>query len=429
MISIFKDIIIFGLFNFYLEIFAPMLLLMRKVEKRKYFALRIIAMLLIGVSCYFLPRIKLGPLSVHYIIISVLLAVQILICYKTSVFSAVFFSLAAFSVQNIAWNVLMIFYDVIGLQNFTQFTGILAYIVVYAVIYTASVFFFEPLKTTDELGRNKIRILIISAIIILLACSVNTLLNGDSNNYGRMYAILTCLFALCTQFGIFRGSTLQSENKKLEEDKTVLQEILKLNKKHHELSKDTVEIIERKCHDLKHQISALRTMSDEEREKSLDEIENAVMIYGKIAKTTNPVLNAVLTEKGLLCEKYNIKFTYMLDGDSFAFMDSVDLSILFGNALDNAIESVVKEEDEKKRVIKCHSSIKDGFLGVYIENYCKDEVLFENGNPVTSKLNGEKRHGFGVKSIRYIVEKYGGSAYIDYANNLFKLKILFNLPD
>lgn len=53
----------------------------------------------------------------------------------------------------------------------------------------------------------------------------------------------------------------------------------------------------------------------------------------------------IYTEKSLLCERHKIRFTYMIDGEQLDFMDPVDIASLFGNALDNAIESVLRTDD------------------------------------------------------------------------------------
>ena len=152
------------------------------------------------------------------------------------------------------------------------------------------------------------------------------------------------------QCGLFEHTRLKEKNRELERDKFVLEELLMREQKQYAITKDTIDLINIKCHDLKHQLAALRSMSEEEREKSLKEVESAVMIYGNIAKTGNETLDIVLTEKSFLCEKHGIRFTYMIDGGSFSFMAPADISSLFGNALDNAIESVMKEGEKDRRV-------------------------------------------------------------------------------
>ena len=149
-------------------------------------------------------------------------------------------------------------------------------------------------------------------------------------------------------------------------------------------------------------------MSDEERERGIREAEEAVMIYGNIAKTGNETLGIILTEKSLLCERHKIRFTYMIDGEQLDFMDPVDIASLFGNAPDNAIESVLRTDDAERRIIRLNASVKRSFFSVHFENYCGETVVFRDGMLQTVKQDN-RYHGFGVKSIRYIVEKYGGT--------------------
>ena len=75
--------------------------------------------------------------------------------------------------------------------------------------------------------------------------------------------------------------------------------------------------------------------------------------------------------------------------------------------MDNAAESVIKEADEEKRIINMRVEKKAQILHIHVDNYCKDEIQFQDGMPVTSKSDKDF-HGFGTKSIRHIAEKYDG---------------------
>ena len=81
-------------------------------------------------------------------------------------------------------------------------------------------------------------------------------------------------------------------------------------------------------------------------------------IYDNIYQTGNDALDLVLTEKSLLCDEYNIKLSSMIDGAALDFMNTTDVYALFGNLLDNAIESVMKEPDEEKRIISVQMAKK-----------------------------------------------------------------------
>jgi sensor histidine kinase regulating citrate/malate metabolism len=107
-------------------------------------------------------------------------------------------------------------------------------------------------------------------------------------------------------------------------------------------------------------------------------------------------------------------------------MHPMDISALFGNALDNAIESVLKIEDPDKRLIHVSVVRQKNFLRIRIENCYEGELRFENGMPITSKKE-QGIHGYGTKSIRRITERYNGSMTIATKGNWFELRILIPL--
>ncbi len=107
-------------------------------------------------------------------------------------------------------------------------------------------------------------------------------------------------------------------------------------------------------------------------------------------------------------------------------MDPVDIASLFGNAPDNAIESVLRTDDAERRIIRLNAGVKRSFFSVHFENYCGETVVFRDGMPQTVKQDN-RYHGFGVKSIRYIVEKYGGTLRMGQQGYLFNLDIFLPL--
>ena len=71
-------------------------------------------------------------------------------------------------------------------------------------------------------------------------------------------------------------------------------------------------------------------------------------------KTGNKVLDTILTSKSTHCQRHGIELKFMGEGHLLNFMEDMDISALFGNMLDNAIESVVKIKDRQKRLISLH---------------------------------------------------------------------------
>ena len=101
----------------------------------------------------------------------------------------------------------------------------------------------------------------------------------------------------------------------------------------------------------------------------------------------------------------------------------MDVSNLFGNALDNAIESVDKIADPERRLIHLSVARQKGFAAIRIENCYDGELHFANGLPITTKKD-VGYHGFGVKSIQNTAAKYGGTATITTHDGWFELRVL-----
>ncbi len=92
-------------------------------------------------------------------------------------------------------------------------------------------------------------------------------------------------------------------------------------------------------------------------------------------------------------------------------------------ALDNAIEAVMELEDIQKRVISVKIVAQQDILVIQIQNYYDRNLIYEDGLPVTTKKN-RYEHGYGMKSIRYMAEKYNGTITVSSEDDIFRLQIL-----
>ena len=206
-----------------------------------------------------------------------------------------------------------------------------------------------------------------------------------------------------------------------------LQNVLHAQYTQYQQSQESIELINRKYHDLKHQIAVLRAEADTEKKNAyLDRMEEEIKAYEAQNKTGNQVLDTVLTSKSLYCQQHNISLTSVVDGTLLNFMDEMDLCTLFGNALDNAIESVEKVQDLEKRLIHLSVARQKAFVHIRLENTYAGELKFEGDLPVTTKADS-RNHGYGLKSIRQTAKKYGGSVTITTRGAWFELRILIPL--
>ena len=153
--------------------------------------------------------------------------------------------------------------------------------------------------------------------------------------------------------------------------------------------------------------------------EAAEDLKKSISIYDTRANTGNKILDVLLTEKSLYCEQNGITFSCMADGAKLDFMTEGDLYCLFGNIIDNAID------ERERRVVNFVVKSKNDMLVVQTENYFAGELVFKDGLPQTTK--GDKNyHGFGMRSIRMIVNKYGGALSAKAENGVFYLNIIFS---
>lgn len=285
----------------------------------------------------------------------------------------------------------------------------------------------------ESIATKRIRygdkgIMLISGVNLFICISLSTFepeLGGGTDREilamcaSYVSAILGCALCLLLQAGRFRESELDEKNR-------ILEEMLQMEREKQVLSKETIDIINQKCHDLRHQIGMLERQTPEDRSKALKRISDAILIYDSIVKTGNAAVDLMLMEKQLFCEKYGIQFSYLVDGEKFSFMDEADIYAMLGNMLENAFESVMQERDREKRIVNFVAHARSGMLYISMENYCAVPVQFKDSFPETNKKD-KAFHGFGTRSIAYIAERYGGSVRFGQENHYFTVEILLPL--
>ncbi len=163
---------------------------------------------------------------------------------------------------------------------------------------------------------------------------------------------------------------------------------------------ESVELVNIRYHDLKHQIDALRNMKDaDERNQWLDALEEEIEQYHISVHTGNAVLDTILAGKMLLCKKHNIRMTCVADGKLLSFLHVTDICSIFGNALDNAIENVTDIPDPEKRLIHISITSKKGFVYIRIENYTQKPLkLKADGRTPETTPSAWKRAGLCCRS-------------------------------
>lgn len=301
-------------------------------------------------------------------------------------------------------------------------------VVVYSVMYIL-IYLFECYlkKDIEELQITRRELIVVYIVMIAVYCisnlsyvDVKSLFSGGT----AMDVFIIRTLADLSGMAVLYAYHIQVKEIQLRFEKDTLRNIMNMQYSNYKLSKESIDIVNQKYHDLKHQINLLKSGADSEKSgEYLEKMEREIKIYETQNKTGNKVLDTILTSKSMHCQRHSIELKFMGEGNLLNFMEDMDISALFGNMLDNAIESVVKIKEKEKRLISLHVIQDKQFIRIRMENYCEEDVQFQDGLPITTKKD-KRFHGFGMKSMKKIVEKYGGSVVAGKVDNWFELKIL-----
>lgn len=409
--------------------FAPQLWLAEmlfnyKGMRRKFFWLRAV---LFGAAfsvlpellpdTYFTPWLTVGGwIRLSYLLLFLLSLLGLWLCFKAPFTDLLFIATMAYALQNGTFSLA----EFVRQSSLPMLPSTLIRLGIMAAGYF--LFYFFIVRSMDRhgsVGFKKLPILIFAVATLVVAYFVNMYMQAFEREVtsARLFNIIADLLLLVCLSDLFRNTRLQR-------DAEITEQLLLLSEQKHRLTQENIEIINRKCHDLKHQLDLYGAAPpDADRAEYLRELKDSIQIYDSSIQTGNKALDAVLMEKSLLFNRFSIDFSYIVDGACLSFMKNSDVFTLFGNALDNAFESLQAEKPENRAIVlKVNKHGK--LVSICLENFCSRELQFEDGLPVSTKQNNGY-HGFGMKSIRYVVQKYKGEMLVYKKERRFVLEILF----
>lgn len=422
---------IWGTFSFIVAVFAAALLVGFKMPRRKYFILRAI------ISCVIIwlisfgyeellaaqalePVVRLAFRTLNSFLVFVLTSVSMKLCFECNIWAALFCGTAGYCMQHISRRV----YDFLPLLvDPVPSIGVEIPVLTVITISVYSLVYFLGVRKNEYNGimtDNKVQI-IVALMVALMTIFLNSFAGMSAVQLGALdlriyifiFSMVSSALALFVEFGL-----LSKKNAEIERD--TLKQLMYQEREQYIIEKTMIDVINVKCHDLKHQLSALEGRIDS---GELEKIKTAVDIYDSVFKTGNNALDVVLTTKSMLCENKNIKLTCMANGNKLSFMSDADIYSMFGNILDNAIDAVDRFEDPDKRLICLTITAKNNFVFIHTENYFSEELVFVDGLPQTTKKD-RAYHGFGMRSIRLLTQKYNGDCDVKTNGGVFILDIM-----
>lgn len=418
--QILRDVLFEAIFWF--ELLAAVLLFARFLAKRDSYWRRFPWAAVCCVAAIPVTYVT-HAMQFGYVLLTCLAALLVWFLCDISWQDSLYCAICAYATQHFGYALNPLIFPPDTGWGFFGLHSILIQAAVYAAVYYLVA---KPLPNSGRYGVT-VSYSLISAVMFFAFATVlwgsgaghSISVSAPSLRVRYIYDLFCCVFFLWVQVS-------QSQRIRAQSELAFQRELERQQREQYSIVSQNIDLINHKCHDLKYRIAALRQCgSSDAMERELQELEQSVQIYDAAFYTENKVLDTVLTEKSLYCEAHEITLNCVADGKLLDFMESTDIYSIFGNALDNAIE-YVSRLDPSKRLITCAVWGCSGLLMIRFENYCDTPIQFKDGLPVTTKAD-RSNHGFGLRGIRCIANKYQGCVSVQAEHSEYTLLLSFPL--
>lgn len=334
---------------------------------------------------------------------------------NTDIFKKVispFIFLCAFIISNTisAMIVAIIFKDTLegafNAKYFEKFVFIVINLSILIIILLISIKFHKKLNTKKMLYLL-IPLPFVSSIALLLFSEIKKVESIYQFYYiTEIYYSTVIIISAFATFGIYFLLYQTHLKNQIEKEKELYENMLKIENKRYEDLKNNTEQIQKIRHDIKNMLFSVKTELNANNfhvaNQKLDSILDNVSSFKNIIQSNNRTINYIVNAK--LGNIQHRKIAVYGDISGMENINDIDIAIILGNILDNAIEAT---EDIPNADITLKFFVKGNYQNVICENTIKQPVLKKNPNLTTTKKDSNG-HGLGIRSIKEVVKNYHG---------------------
>lgn len=317
-------------------------------------------------------------------------------------------------------------------KDLYRFVGV---VIIQIVLFYLTRFMIKRTKkdSTYSLKWNEWFVLLIIPVISIFTMSFVSLIiiniEDQLSPMQHIFSILSILGILMTNSLVYVLYVNMQKDHAKQLEYSILQQAFKSQEKSVEETKILYQSVRSIRHDLKQHFQVALTMLHSGKiNEAVDYMEkyNDTVLDGISNKVfcDNDVVNYIINSKSKICSDRHIKIYIYIANEIPEFSD-LDLCVLLGNALDNAIEGVSGDGNNE---IYLELRNVDNFFMISVKNTIINSVLEYNPNLISTK-NEKELHGLGILSMKEVVQKYNGSIEFYESDNKFCCDMLLDIPD
>lgn len=282
-------------------------------------------------------------------------------------------------------------------------------------------FYFINLMMIYKKETRHFNIWLVYTLITILFISIAILAYRFLDGFSAVSLLLSgSLIVLILIFYFIDKLKIYTKYDEYKNEIKFLKEKEKMQYEYYDMVSKREEIVKKISHDIKNNLEVMSKLKDEKERLSIaEDINDSLDKYSLVKYSTQDLLNVILNIKVKDARKKNLNIDIDVK-TNLSFIDSIDVSNLITNILDNAINGAEKSEDKNITFI---IKKKMNYIIVECSNSFSGEVKFNRKNELISSKNGD--HGYGTKIIKNVVNKYNGTLDYEVNDTKFTINIMF----
>lgn len=362
---------------------------------------------------------KLYPLLVH---LPVFLIFVFISNFKTSKVFFILFTLIAVSTSfsMVSLSIVFLFSRSKDIANIISYTLYLpTWFMIYKYIRPP---FLYMLRNSDK-GWLGFSIIPISYSVLIYSIGMYNI-NDVVNKFDVKYGVLLFIMVCSVYFLILRFFKQTREQFILQNEQNLLMNQIATAKLHFEALEESQEKTVRYRHDMRHHLNLIHSyLADNNKKAALNyisEVEITIKDVEVENYCSNYTINLILYSYITDAKKEQIKVETHIDLPEQNIVSDMDLCVILGNVIENAINACKDILNINDRSLKIVCKNKNNKLFIQIKNSYEGNVTFSDGLPIST----QEHHGLGTKSVASIVQKYGGVYSFTAENGSFTTSII-----
>lgn len=268
---------------------------------------------------------------------------------------------------------------------------------------------------------------VITAYVLINIGEILFLIRHELSNKDYLFLIADAVFVIMTNLYLFYLLDTFAENKDLKYKLALYERQAQSNYEYYTKKMESQKTAMAVIHDIRKHIKVMEKMkvydASAEMEAYTKSFEDMITPLLVRQYCDNPILNIIINDKADFCEKSGIEFKVEVEKLSFDFIKPIDITTIFGNILDNAIEAC--EETEDKKIYLMIHPFND-LIYIQLSNSFSGNVKWSTkGVPLSNR--GEQ-YGIGLDNVEKVLAGYNGNMQFSVEKQVFTVEIMISHP-